>query len=108
MESKTKTHASGGFSDLFEAQINEPEQVSKENSQSPSTNITNGSPALLMADAGEEEWLTGYKLTIIMVALTLAAFLMLLDTSIVATVGPESHLCSVYPLTTIGNSADYK
>ena len=36
--------------------------------------------------AQEEEFITGFKLAIVLVAVTLVAFLMLLDTSIVATV----------------------
>jgi hypothetical protein len=65
-------------SDLQESDvINQPESTT-EDLQSPAVNNP--------ADTEEEEWVTGLRLVVIVAALTMAAFLMLLDTSIVATV----------------------
>ena len=43
-------------------------------------------PAPVAAETDKMEWVTGLKLAVIIAAITMAAFLMLLDVSIVATV----------------------
>jgi hypothetical protein len=56
----------------------------------PSTPVSSASPdndpTVPAPEAEEEEWVTGLKLAVIVAAITMAAFLMLLDVSIVATV----------------------
>jgi hypothetical protein len=57
----------------------------------PSTDNSGVEPAAASTDAEteEQEWVTGLKLAVIVAAISMAAFLMLLDVSIVATVSPS-------------------
>ncbi len=63
-----------------------PPQIIDKEAQPPSPEIPDDAQAVPAPKAEEEEWVTGLKLAAIVTALTMAAFLMLLDISIVATV----------------------
>ena len=54
--------------------VDNPDALSKENGQSQGN------------DHGEQQYITGFKLAIVMVSLTLVFFLVMLDLSIIATV----------------------
>jgi hypothetical protein len=58
----------------------------KEEPHPQTTENSEQNPTIEETDADEEEWVTGIKSIIILITLTVAAFLVLLDTSIVATV----------------------
>ena len=53
-----------------------------------STEPPEQAPATTVIETQQEEWITGLKLGVIVAAISMAAFLMLLDVSIVATVSP--------------------
>jgi hypothetical protein len=61
------------------------------------------------ASPDESEYITGFKLNIVIAACTMAGFLMLLDTSIVATVSRSLlSVCPQSPLTVSGDSQNHK
>lgn len=62
-----------------------PQIIDKE-AQPSSSESPDDAQAVPEPKAEEEEWVTGFKLAVIVAAVTMAAFLMLLDVSIVATV----------------------
>lgn len=62
-----------------------PQIIDKE-TQPSSPDSSDNAQAVPEPKAEEEEWVTGFKLAVIVAAVTMAAFLMLLDVSIVATV----------------------
>lgn len=69
---------------------------SKEVPQSQTSENPDQNPATAQTNVGEEEWVTGIKSAVILITLTVAAFLMLLDTSIVATVSLYSCVRGFY------------
>jgi hypothetical protein len=88
MEEEKLNHSSGGVSQVFdvrEDQVTQQEAVT-EDFQMPTSNNPDQSPAATKIDTDEGEWVTGIKLGVIISAISTAAFLMLLDVSIVATV----------------------
>jgi hypothetical protein len=80
MEEKSNHALDGVFqpSDLHESQVTNQLELTIEQAQSPVVDNP--------TDTEEGEWVTGLRLVVIVAVLTMAAFLMLLDTSIVATV----------------------
>ena len=59
---------------------------------SSSTEAPEQAPTTAVTTSEQEEWITGLKLGVIVAAISMAAFLMLLDVSIVATVSSSpSH-----------------
>ena len=69
----------------------QPESTSKD-TQLPNPETAEHDPATTGIETEEPEWVTGFKLALIISAITMAAFLMLLDVSIVAAVRPSSLL----------------
>jgi hypothetical protein len=65
-------------SDLQESDVTNQLESTTEDLHSPAINNP--------ADTEDGEWVTGLRLVVIVAALTMTAFLMLLDTSIVSTV----------------------
>jgi hypothetical protein len=60
-------------------------------------------------DASDWEYVTGIKLAVVIIAVTGACFLMLLDTSIVATVSLlQCHICKIFLMSLAGNSTDHE
>jgi hypothetical protein len=86
----------GGFqaSDVREGQVKQSE-LPTENVQSPIIDNPDQHSAATRTDTDEGEWVFGIKLDVIIVALTTAAFLMLLDTSVVITVSASSCLHAI-------------
>jgi hypothetical protein len=67
----------------------QPEKTLDAAAPSPNPGIPEQDPVTAGTMTNEEEWVTGLKLAVIVAAITMAAFLMLLDVSIVATVSPS-------------------
>jgi hypothetical protein len=108
MEEEKPTPAfSGGFRafDVREGQ-GKPSEPPTEDSQSSIIDFPDQHSAATRTDTDEGEWVSGIKLAGIIVALTTAAFLMLLDTSVVTTV--SASLCSCYYTHQKGNPTDHK
>jgi hypothetical protein len=82
---------------------------SKEEQQDSTTDDADQNPAANETNADEGQWVTGIKLAVINIALTMAAFLMLLDTSIVATVSVTSCVPSRMVVNgSVGSSTDHE
>ncbi|KAE9370273.1 putative MFS multidrug transporter [Stipitochalara longipes BDJ] len=64
-------------------------QKAVDEAQSSSTEPPEQAPATTVTETQQEEWVTGLKLGVIVAAISMAAFLMLLDVSIVATAIPR-------------------
>lgn len=102
-EEKPNSAFSGYFhaSDIREGQVKQPE-LPTEDVQSPIIDNPGQRSAAARTDTDEGEWVSGIKLVVIVVALTTAAFLMLLDTSIVTTVSASS--CTHATILTTGKA----
>lgn len=72
---------------LPESPAVQPEKAFEE-AHLPTSEPPEQDQAMTGQETKEEEWVTGLKLGVIVAAITMAAFLMLLDVSIVATVSP--------------------
>jgi hypothetical protein len=87
-----------------------------ENSVEPNENRDNGKDTSLedstRIPTEEEEWeyITGYKLIVVIAASTMAGFLMFLDSSIVATVSTNANKSKLFArsLTSTGDSDDHQ
>jgi hypothetical protein len=86
MEDEKLDHAELG-APTPESPTVQPEKTLDE-AQPPSQDIATQDPTTARTETNEEEWVTGLKLAVIVAAITMAAFLMLLDVSIVAAVSP--------------------
>jgi hypothetical protein len=93
MDDEKRSHAEDGAprptSKDSESPAIETEPIDKE-TQPPSPKTHDQGPAVTETEPSKEEWITGLKLAVIVAAITMAAFLILLDVSIVATVSPSS------------------
>ena len=86
MEDEKLDHAELG-TPIPESPTVQPEKTLDE-AQPPSQEIVIQDHTTARTETNEEEWVTGLKLAVIVAAITTAAFLMLLDVSIVAAVSP--------------------
>jgi nucleoside permease NupC len=84
----------------------QPEHVKEDAAQLQTTDNPDESPATTV-DTDEGGNVTGLKLAVIIIAITMAGFLVLLDTSIVATVS-TSAVVHRFVLMTIGSSTDHE
>lgn len=111
MDEEKMDHASDAAPspDLPEASAVQPENTKEDAAQSPTTSNPDELPATPGAGPDEGEMVTGFKLAVIMIAITMAAFLMLLDVSIVATVRASAvgHEFEVV-LIAVGGSTDHE
>jgi hypothetical protein len=93
MEDEKRNHTEEGAptptSKDSESPAVETEPIDKE-TQPPSPKTYDEDPAATATGTSKDEWVTGLKLAVIIAAITMAAFLMLLDVSIVATVSSSS------------------
>jgi len=93
-EDEKGSHTEDGAS-VPESTAIEPQKALDE-AQYSSTEPPEQAPAPTVVEAKQEEWITGFKLGVIVAAISMAAFLMLLDVSIVATVSlspPHTSSC---------------
>ena len=80
---KSKKH-----DEAFENSVSPPDHTKDDGKQSSFDSPDHGvaGDVTNLAEPAEEGWVAGFQLVIMLISITLAAFLMMLDTSIVATV----------------------
>lgn len=98
MDMKEQPHDEASLVPVHKVEGNEVETSEKPADKSRVESIGSGNDNGINTepDSDEEEYVTGFKMVIVLVAVTAASFLMLLDTSIVATVSTSRLLSFIY------------
>ena len=93
MDDEKASHKEDGASVPESPAIQPQKAVDEAGLESSSTEAPEQAPEKTATEAQQQEvWITGLKLGVIVAAISRAAFLMLLDVSIVATVSPPDLL----------------